>query len=258
MYSWNDPDDRVAIVQMNAELRHAQMDLLSAECTTDRLRARFSVQDLARYGDGGVLRKTIGTALALSEYYLSIRNAMPADALPLTDTQISEAVRCVAAYLKTQRENYLHRGAPLKEAQKALLRPFFSASLLDAVRTVELHGHRLPPPPFYPEARTLGIERLPELTHMASLTFVDVIVFNDLIIERGLFHGLVHAVQFQILSLERYCDRFVRAFLRTRAHYNVPLEAHAFALESKFVIEPDKAFSVEEQVRLWLREGRYE
>ena len=49
MYSWNDPDDRVAIAQMNADLRHAQLDLLSAECATDRLRLRFSAADLARY-----------------------------------------------------------------------------------------------------------------------------------------------------------------------------------------------------------------
>ena len=92
---------------------------------------------------------------------------------------------------------------------------------------------------------------------MASLTFVDVIVFNDLIIERTLFHGLVHAVQFQLLGLERYAELFVRAFLRTRAHFSVPLETHAFALESKFAVSPTKPFSVEEQVRLWIREGRY-
>jgi hypothetical protein len=92
---------------------------------------------------------------------------------------------------------------------------------------------------------------------MSSLTFVDVIVFNDLLIDRALFHGLVHAVQFQILGLERYADRFVRTFLRTNAHFTVPLETHAFALESKFAVDPRKSFSVEEQVRLWLREGRY-
>jgi hypothetical protein len=76
MYSWNDPDDRVAIVQMNADLRHAQLDLLSAQCSTDRLRLRFSVEDLARYGEKDVLRKTIGAAVALSDYYLSIQSEM--------------------------------------------------------------------------------------------------------------------------------------------------------------------------------------
>jgi hypothetical protein len=257
MYSWNDPDDRVAIVQMNADLRHAQLDLLSAQCATDRLRLRFSVEDLARYGEKDVLRKTIGAAVALSDYYLSIQNEMPADAASLPESQVLQAVRRVADYLWKQREIYYGSGAPLSARQKEILEPFFSSTILDQVRTVELHGRRLPPPPFYLEARSLGIENLPELTHMASLTFVDVIVFNDLIIERTLFHGLVHAAQFHILGLERYTDLFVRAFLRTNAHFTVPLETHAFALESKFAVDPGKTFSVEEQIRLWVREGRY-
>lgn len=81
MYSWNNPDDRVAIVQMNADLRHAQLDLLSAQCATDRLRLRFSVEDLARFGEKDVLRKTIGTAIALREYYLSTLVCWRVDAL---------------------------------------------------------------------------------------------------------------------------------------------------------------------------------
>jgi hypothetical protein len=257
MYSWKDPDDRVAIVQMNADLRHAQLDLLSARCATDRLRLRYSVEDLARFGEKDVLRKTIGTVSALSEYFLSIENEMPADSASVTDSEIIHAVKRVAGYLWSQREIFYDSGAPLTARQKETLQPFFSSTLLDRVRTVELHGRRLPPPPFYLEARALGIDNLPELTHMASLTFVDVIVFNDLIIERALFHGLVHAAQFHILGLERYTDLFVRAFLRTNAHFTVPLEMHAFALESKFAVEAEKAFSVDEQIRLWLREGRY-
>ena len=257
MYSWDNPDDRVAIVQMNADLRHAQLDLLSAQCATDRLRLRFSVEDLARYGERDVLRKTIGAAVAIRDYYLSIQNEMPPDSASLPESQVVQAVKRVTDYLWSQREIYFASGAPLSPRQKKILEPFFSSVMLDRVRTVELHGRRLPPPPFYLETRARGIENLPALTHMASLTFVNVIVFNDLIIERALFHGLVHAVQFHILGLERYTDLFVRAFLRTNAHFTVPLETHAFALESKFAVDPDKAFSVEEQVRLWIREGRY-
>jgi hypothetical protein len=257
MYSWNDPDDRVAIAQLNAELRHAHLDLLSARCATDRLRLRFSVNDLARYGERDLLRKTIGTVIALNEYYLSIQKEMPPDAASLSGAQVAQAVKRVSDYLWSQREIHFSSGTPLGPRQKEILQAFFSPALLDRVRTVELRGRCLPPPPFYVEALALGIGNLPALTHVSSLTFVDVIVFNDLIIERALFHGLVHAVQFQILGLERYTDLFVRAFLRTNAHFTVPLETHAFALESKFAVDPGKAFSVEEQVRLWVREGRY-
>jgi len=257
MYSWNGADDRVAIVQMNAELRHARLDLLSAQCATDRLRLRFSVEDLAQYGERDILRKAIGTALALSDYYLSIQKQLPTDTLPLTEPQLRDAVRTVSDYLWKERETYRQRSIALTDRPKAELEPFFSKSILDRVRTVELHGNRVTPAPFYMQAKVIGIDNLPPISHMASLTFVDVIVFNDLIIERALFHGLVHAVQFHILGLERYADLFVRGFLRTNAHFSVPLESHAFALESKFALNPGQPFSVEEQVRLWVREGRY-
>jgi hypothetical protein len=257
MYSWNDPDDRVAIVQMNADLRHAQLELLSAQCATDRLRLRYSPGDLARYSEKDLLRKAIGAATAISDYYHSIQSELPEEPHRLTGSEVQRAVKLVADYLWSQRKAYFGRGTPLSDRQKDALRPFFSSMILNKVRTVELEGGRVSLPPFYPEARARGIENLPELTHMTSLTFVDVIVFNDLIVQRALFHGLVHTVQFEILGLERYTDLFVRAFLRTRAHFMVPLETHTFALESKFAVAPEQVFSVEEQVRLWIREGRY-
>jgi hypothetical protein len=93
---------------------------------------------------------------------------------------------------------------------------------------------------------------------MASLTFLDVVVFNEKLEERSLFHSLVHAVQVQVLGVERYAELFVRGFVNTKLHFTVPLEAHAFSLESKFVVPGHESFSVEDQVRLWLQQGRYE
>ena len=77
MFSWENPEDRVAIVQMNAELRHAQLELLSAECATQQLRLRFSTEDLARYAERNVLQRAIATAAALNQYYASIQKLMP-------------------------------------------------------------------------------------------------------------------------------------------------------------------------------------
>ena len=257
MYSWDDPDDRVAIAQMNAELRHAQLDLLGARCSTDRLRLRFSIEDLARHAERDVLRKAIGHAEALHEYYLAIQKEIPEDGMPLSESQFQLAVECVTSYLWAQRETFLRIGRPLSAEHKEMLQPFFSAALLERVRFVELHGNRLPPPPFYPRAKSAGVANLPDTTHMASLTFVDVIVFNEEFSQRALFHGLVHVAQMKILGLERYTDLFVRSFLRTQAHFNVPLERQAFALEAKFAAHPAEAFPVEEQIRLWLREKKY-
>lgn len=264
MFSWENPDDRVAIVQMNAELRHAQLELLSAQCATHQLRLRFKTEDLARFGQRDVLQKAIAAASGLHEYYASIEKQMPgpaADATAaspiLSPEQIAKACACVLAYVRERRERYFPLGAPLDRRLRASMQPFFSPGLLDRIRVLELDGARLPNPPFYSDAQALGLVNLPPLAHMASLTFIDVVVFNDQITERTLFHGLVHVAQMQILGLERYTELYVRGFLRTGSHVTVPIETHAFALDSRFARKSRDCFQVEEQVSLWQREGRY-
>ena len=256
-------EDRISIVQMNSELRHAELELLSAHCATHKLGLRFSTETVARHGRRDVLRKSIETASALSEYYSSIEKQMldgetvSAPATGLNDQQILQAVECVSSYLRDQRERYLPSAATLSEQYQAMMRPYFSATLLDQVKVVELHGERVPNPPFYAEAKALGFVSLPDITHMNSLTFLDVLVFNEEVTQRSLFHALVHAVQFQVLGLERYTELFVHSFVHARFHFRVPIEAHAFLLESKFARPAAKSFSVEDQVRLWVKQSRY-
>jgi hypothetical protein len=263
MYSWENPDDRIAIVQMNSELRHAQLELLSAHCATHQLRLRFSADDLARFAQRDVLRKSVEAASALNEYYTSLERKIPsaestsAPGTRLAEQQILDAIARVSSYLQEQREHFLQAAEPLANHQKALMWPYFSAALLDLVRLVELGGKRLPNPPFYAEAVDLGFLNLPQVAHLASMTFLDIVVFNEKLTERSLFHALVHAVQFEVLGLERYAELFVRSFVNTKFHFSVPLEAHAFSLESRFVGHPADRFSVEDQVRLWVRNGRY-
>ena len=264
MFSWSKRDDRVAIVQMNAELRHAQLEMLSAECATDRLRLRFSAEDVACYGERDVLRKAVASATALHDYYSYIARQVsdpssmaPRPACSLEEEKVAEAIDCVRQYLQGRRKEFRPQGLPLGTDQHIAMKPFFPLGLLAGIRIVELRNERISNPPFYDEAKAMGLVDLPELSHMASLTFEDVVVFPSEITDRRLFHALVHAVQFKVLGLERYTELFVRSFLRTRAHVSVPLEMHAFSLESKFAENPDEPFSVEEKVRLWANQGRY-
>jgi hypothetical protein len=218
---------------------------------------------LARFGQRDVLRKAVEAATALSEYYASIERKIPngedpsAPAPSLTEERIHEAAERFSSYLRDQRERYFPSAAPLSAHQKRLLRPYFSLALLERVKVAELDGAHVPNPPFYAEARALGFANLPELTHMHSLTFLDVVVFNERITERALVHALVHAVQFEVLGIERYAELFVRGFVNAKPHFSVPLEAQAFFLESKFVASPAHHFSVEDEVRLWVKQGYY-
>jgi hypothetical protein len=260
-------EDRISIGQMNSELRQADLELLSAHCATHKLRLRSSTETVARHGRRDVLRKSIETASALSKYHSSTEKQIPAEetvsaratglASGLSDKQVLQAVEYVSSFLRDQRERYLPSAAPLSEQHQAVMRPYFSAKLLDQVKVVELHGARVPNPPFYEEAKALGFVSLPDLTHMNSLTFLDVLVFNERLTQRSLFHALVHAVQFQVLGLKRYTEIFVHNFVNTRFHFRVPLEAHTFFLESKFARPASASFSVEDQVRLWVKQNRY-
>ena len=264
MFSWSKNEDRVAIVQMNAELQHAQLELLSAQCATDRLRLRFSLHDVASYGQRDVVRKAMASASALHEYYnqvtrqISNSNSVALQrALSLDEEKVTAAIDRICQYFQDQRSEYRPQGVLLSADQLSTMKSFFPLGLLAEIRIVEMRNYSFPNPPFYAEAKDLGLTNLPELAHMASLTFEDVVIFPSGITDRRLFHALVHAVQFKVLGLERYTELFVRSFLRTLAHVSVPLEMHAFSLESTFAENPDQPFSVEERVRLWANQRRY-
>lgn len=261
MYSYDNPDDCLSIVQMNSELQHAQLELLSAHCATHQLRLHYTCDDLAHFGRRDLLRKAAAAASSLNEFYLSLEKkicqAGQDPDLQLTSAQFAQAVDYVSSYLLEQRELYLPAAQALSNEHKARMWPYFSSALLDQVRIVELHGQRVSPPTFYAQARALGFDNLPEVTHMESLTFLDVVVFNEKLTERSLFHALVHVLQFKILGLERYTQLFVQSFVKTKAHFTVPLEAHAFSLESKFMRPSAEKFSVEDHVLRWVSDGRY-
>jgi hypothetical protein len=262
MDSYENPDERVSVLELNSELQHAQLELLSAHCATHQLRLRYSADELARFGRRDVLRKSAQAASALSEFYAAVEKKFPqstpghaASAEPSRE-KIAMATGWVSSYLSAQREHYLPIATPLSDRRKASMRPYFSAALLDQIRIVELLGARVSVPDFYSQVRAEGFEP-PEISHMDSLTFIDVVVFNERFSERALFHALVHSVQIQKLGLQRYAELWVSSFVKTRAHFTVPLEVHAFSLASKFLRPATEQFSVEDQVRLWEADARY-
>jgi hypothetical protein len=263
MVSLDDSGDHLASGQMNAELRHAQLEMLSAQCATDRLRLRYSAEDLARHAQRDILRKAWSSANALFEYYNSIVNQLPdrhsvdrSTAMTIEEAKVLDASDHLARYLHEQREHFRLIGQPLEQSQQDALESYFAPDLLARTRTVVLDRERLPKPPIDAQAKAMGIAGLSDFPHPSSATFGDVLVFCDEITSRRLFHALVHAVQLEVLGLEPYAQHFVRGFLRTRTHASVPLEAHAAILETAFA-EQSQPFSVEEKVRLWMNQGRY-
>lgn len=163
----------------------------------------------------------------------------------------------VAGYLRQERALYLPASQVLSEEWKSKVRRYFPKTLLDTVKTVQLEGARIPPPPFYAEGVALSSGKFPDFVHLASVTYIDVLVFNEGIVPRTLFHALVHSEQMAYLGLDRYVDLYVRGFVKTRSWLNIPLETQAFKLEERFSVAPPEEFSVEEEVKLWDSENRY-
>src|SRR5215471_8193685 len=132
MLSWTKGDDRVAIAQMNSELRNAQLELLSAQCATDRLRLRFSAEEVARYGHRDVVRKAAASASALHEFYGQVArhfadasSAAPVQPIGLAEENIGTAIALVRQYLEEQRRKYFPQGAPLDAGQHIAMSAFF-------------------------------------------------------------------------------------------------------------------------------------
>ena len=261
MCSYQNPDNRISILQMNSELEQAHLELLGAHCAVHQLRLHYSSDDVARFGRRDVLRKSAEAAAALHDFYAAVEKKIPQTeqsppAPQPSSEQIAKAIDWIAGYLREQREHYSPVATPLTNECKARMWPYFSAALLDRIRIVELRGARVRVPEFFAQVRALGFEP-PEITHMDSVTFLDVVAFNQRLSERALFHALVHAVQIDVLGLQRYAELWVHGFVKTKTHFTVPLEVHAFSLSSKFLRPMMERFSVEDEVLRWVTDGRY-
>jgi hypothetical protein len=180
------------------------------------------------------------------------------DSSEFSETRIAGMVEHVEKYFRDERALYLPASEPLTVKWKSAVESHFPNSLLDSVRTIVLDGARIPPPPFYAEAVELSSGNFPDFVHLASVTYIDIVVFNEPIQTRTLFHGMVHAQQFACLGIERYLGLYIRGFLKHRTWVRIPLEVQAFKLEERFMISPPEAFSVENEVYSWMRRGEYE
>lgn len=195
------------------------------------------------------------------------RSASSSDVVPATggpiitqtykEVEIQKAIGWFATYLNTERENFYPLGYALRSEWRAVVDGYFEPELLNQVRVVELLDRRLENPWFYPQVKAQGIRHLPDMTHKAAVTFLDVIVFNGRIESRDLFHGLVHAAQVKVMGITEFTDLFVRGFLAARSYFLAPLKAHAFGLDARFAANPGVRFSVESEIHDFWRRGKY-
>lgn len=163
----------------------------------------------------------------------------------LTEAQIRGVAKWVAAYIADQQEGFQSNAQTIPAEFRKALQPFFPSDVLSDVRVAR---GRSSEPAFYPQLRSLGIRNAPAFSEMAGITFRNVIVHVDSLSRTLLFHELVHAVQYKHLGLQGFAQRYVRGFLSGGSYEEIPLEKQAYELEAKFATNPDRIFSVEEDV----------
>jgi hypothetical protein len=63
---------QIDVSRLKADLSAATVELLSAHCAADRLRLRYSPQDLVAHGERAALKKAIHFAGALHDFFSQI------------------------------------------------------------------------------------------------------------------------------------------------------------------------------------------
>ena len=176
-----------------------------------------------------------------------------------TQGELTALVAEAISSLKQQREKFLPSGTPLDSIQKMNLLPFFTAEILDRLRIVNLSGTRetIPYPPFYERVRAGGFRLVPDAAHMTAIPFIDVVVFNSEPTLRTIFHSLVHVTQYGVVGLETVMACYFRVLNESGLWTVVPFEDQAYQMDARYTRNPADLFSVEEEVREWLRSGRY-
>ena len=178
--------------------------------------------------------------------------------LPAYDEKhLAAIIADVVGFVRSMRERFAAASVPLDGLQRQTMQPFFPADLLVAARIVPPEHARFQNPEFYYRARQRGFEHMPDFSHLGELTFEDVILFHAAVTDRLLFHGLVHVTQYRLLGVERYVELYLRNFARSGLHVLVPFEVQAYDLDQRFAATPHVGFSVESEVRRWLKKGRY-
>ena len=135
----------------------------------------------------------------------------------------------------------------------------FPAEILDRLSIVEVWrtGETIPYPPFYERVREGGARVVPDAAHMTAIPFIDVAVFNREPTLRTLFHALVHVTQFRMVGLERVMKGYFHTLNESGLWMVVTFEEQAYQLDARYTKDPFDTFSVEAEVREWLRSGKF-
>lgn len=157
-------------------------------------------------------------------------------------------------WVHSERDVHRPSARALLEAEISGFAQFFDNETLDRARVKIVPV--IENPGFSSILRNIGIRVPLDFTAMSGITFVDTILISRLRMPAEsqflplLFHEMVHIVQYEVLGLRMFVDRYVRGWAENEFNYfAIPLERDAYELQARYEVDPHLRFSVTGEVR---------
>ena len=169
--------------------------------------------------------------------------------------EISGLIEDAVRWIEAQRETYRQGARPLTDSEKAELGRFFDAQTLGrarvkVVQTVELPDFSSGLPD---RAQT---DLLMTFSRLVGITFKDTIVISKTQMPLRsqllplLFHELVHVVQYEVLGIHAFMERYILGWVDNGfSYHSIPLERDAYELQEQYEVNPHLSFPISTEVR---------
>lgn len=162
-------------------------------------------------------------------------------------------------WVQSEREGHRSTARDLTEIEKSEFSPFFHSRVLGIAKIKMVPCVRNPG--FYLQLQDMAVPRLLDFTQAAGITFKDTILVSQRYLTSHtqlgplIFHELVHVVQYEVLGVTDFIERYVRDWVDNGLDYiAIPLEAKAYELQKRYEKGLKKGFSVLDEVRQRLGE----
>lgn len=146
-------------------------------------------------------------------------------------------IREATGWVRSQRDTHRPSARPLDDREVEALERFFGPTIMNkaSIRGVS----HIQNPPFYPIPVKSGISVI-DFAQGGGITFIDTILISK---ERTLpgpvplplvFHELVHVVQYDLLGVDEFVNRYVNGWLAGGQQYtSIPIERQAYGLQAR-------------------------
>ena len=162
-------------------------------------------------------------------------------------------------WVQSEREGHRSTARDLTEIEKFEFSPFFDSRILGIAKIKMVPCVRNPG--FYLQLQDMAVPRLLDFTQAAGITFKDTILVSQRYLTSHtqlgplIFHELVHVVQYEVLGVTDFIERYVRDWVDNGLDYlAIPLEAKAYELQKRYEKGLKKGLSVLDEVRQGLGE----